>query len=383
MTYLNQAGTSWPKPQAVRLAVQQAMDESHQDWADSFEAQHGRVARAFGAAPERLLLTPGCTSALATAIADVDWREGDRVVTSGLEHHALHRPVTLLERRGVQATAIGRPLDAPIDIGAPIHIGATLDLDALGAELERGGVRLVAMTAACNVTGELLPIREATELAHAHGALMLVDAAQIAGWLPIDVEAMQVDLLAFAGHKGLRAPWGIGGLYVAPHVALASPAATCALPVAGAAPAPCAPMPGYCDVGSVDRFALAGLSAALDDAEPGGTEERLHAARALLEPREAFLDERTSIRPLGARDPRARLPTVAFTVEGRTSTEALAAFGARNVVVAGGLQCAPLAHRTLGTEPDGAIRVSVGPSNDARDVERAIEVLDELCPATS
>lgn len=369
MTYLNQAGTSWPKPDGVRQAVRAAMEASHESWPASFDAQHATVARAFGAQPERLLLTPGCTSALATAIADLDWREGDRVLTSALEHHALHRPVTLLERRGVQVATIGRTPDAPFD------------LDALETELTRAPVRLVALTAACNVTGELLPLPEAIELAHEHGALVLVDAAQIAGWIPIDVQAMKVDLLAFAGHKALRAPWGIGGLYVAPHVALASPSAACELPAPGAEPAPCAPMPGYCDVGSVDRLALAGLAAALEDAASSTPAERLEAARALLEPLEHYLDECPHLRRLGVRDPRARLPTLAFVVDGIPLREVMAAFTERGILVAAGLQCAPLAHRTLDSAPDGALRVSVGPSNDRADIQRAIDALAACAPS--
>ncbi len=138
-------------------------------------------------------------------------------------------------------------------------------------------------------------------------------------------------------------------------------------------------MPGYCDVGSVDRLALAGLAAALDDSEDASQPQRLSTARALLEPLETYLDESSTLRRLGVRAPQARLPTVAFTLEGLPLRETLAAFTARGLVVAGGLQCAPLAHRTLGTDPDGAIRVSVGPSNDEDDIQRAIEVLDDLC----
>lgn len=365
--YLNHAGTSWPKPPAVRRAVQAALEEAHERWPESFAQQHARVARAFGARPERLLLTPGCTSALATAIADLGWSAGDRVLTSALEHHALHRPLSLLEAQGVQLSSIPRAQDGP------------LDLDALEAELARGPVRLVAMTGACNVTGELLPLQRIVQLAHAHGALFLLDAAQIAGWLPIDVEALQVDLLAFAGHKALRAPWGIGGLYVAPQVALASPSASCALPAPGAEAVACAPMPGYCDVGSVDRLALAGLAAALDEAEEGCANERLDQARALLQPLEERLERMPRARPLGVRDPEARLPTLAFTIEGVTLPDALAAFSARALTVAGGLQCAPLAHQTLGSAPAGAIRLSVGPTNSAADIERAGEVLEQLC----
>ena len=136
-------------------------------------------------------------------------------------------------------------------------------------------------------------------------------------------------------------------------------------------------MPGYCDVGSVDRLALAGLAAALDDA--GDLGQRLSDARALMQPLEAFIDEHASIRRLGLRAVEARLPTVAFTIEGVSLSDTLAAFTQHDVVVAGGLQCAPLAHRTLGTDPDGALRISVGPSNTPDDIERAIEVLEELC----
>ena len=117
------------------------------------------------------------------------------------------------------------------------------------------------MTAASNVTGDLLPVPEIVTLAHEHGALALIDGAQVAGWMPLDVAALDVDLLAFTGHKGPHAPWGIGGLYVSERVQMASPNAVCELPVGGGAT--CAPMPGYCDVGSVDRAALAGLEAGL------------------------------------------------------------------------------------------------------------------------
>ena len=102
---------------------------------------------------------------------------------------------------------------------------------------------LLAMTAASNVTGELLPIASLVELARRHGAAALIDAAQIAGWIDLDLPRLGADFVAFAGHKGPQAPWGIGGLYVSPRLAW--------------------PAPGYCDVGSVDRCALAGLAAFL------------------------------------------------------------------------------------------------------------------------
>lgn len=366
MVHLNHAGTSWPKPAPVQRAVADALAAPTVAGGLDFESARERVARTFGVAdPERLLLTPGCTSALSVAVADHAWRAGDRVLTSALEHHALRRPVEQLTAHGVVVETLPRAGDAP------------LDLDALEHELARGNVRLVALTAACNVTGELLPIADVVRRAHEHGALCLVDGAQVAGWLPLDVGALGIDLFAFAGHKALQAPWGIGGLIVAPGVELASPAASCDLPVGGAEPT-CRTLPGYCDVGSVDRAALAGLVAALDWLDEPERADRLSRARALVERVAAALAERPGVRLLGMRDPAARLPTVAFTIDGRTPASIARAFETAGITVAAGEQCAPLAHAALGTASVGAVRLSAGPTTTTDDVERALAVVRGL-----
>ena len=363
MVYLNQAGTSWPKPDVVREAAEAALAAPPDAWREAFHAAHRAVAAHFGVEdPGRLLLTPGCTSALSVAIADHPWQAGDRIVLSHLEHHALHRPATLLEAQGVELVLVPRAADGP------------LDLDALERTLEAGRVRLVAMTAACNVTGELLPVEEIVRLAHAHGALCLVDGAQVCGWMALDLPALGIDLFAFAAHKGLHAPWGLGGLYVAPHVQTRTPAAACEVPAAGEA-ATCATMPGFCDVGSVDLVALAGLHAALGWLAEPAQADRLARARAQVERIADALEALDGVTLLGARAPERRLPTLAFTVRGRSSGEVAAALRQAGVVVGSGLQCAPLAHEALGTAPDGAVRISAGPFVRDDDVERACAAL--------
>jgi len=366
MSYLNHAGTSWPKPECVQAAVAASLRSCPTEWGRDFGRAHGRICEAFGVAvPERLLLTPGCTSALALGIADHPWRPGDRLLCSSLEHHALSRPATLLRERGVEVGRVPRASDGPFD------------LDVLEQELARGGVRLVAVTAACNVTGELLPVAEILSRAHAHGALCLVDGAQTCGWLPVHLANLNVDLFAFAGHKGLLAPWGIGGLYVAPEVAMTSPAASCALPAPGATPS-CATMPGYCDGGSVDRAALAGLVAALDWLEEPEQAEGLERARREVERLTGALEERPGIRLHGVRDPEARLPTIAFTHAERPTRELVDALARHGIVVGSGLQCAPLAHEALGTAPGGVVRLSAGRTTVEDELERALEVIGEL-----
>lgn len=353
MRYLNHAGTSWPKPAPVRGAETwaQALEPGH--WATAFDDAHHRVASAFGVEAAALRLTPGCTSALAVGVADVPWQPGDRVLTSGLEHHALWRPLMKLAGRGVTTTVMGRSVDGP------------LDLDDLERELAVGGVRLVAMSAASNLTGEALPIAAIVERAHAHGALCLIDGAQVAGWMPLDLAALEVDLFAFAGHKGPQAPMGIGGLYVRPGVFLDTPPAACE----GAL---CVPGPGYCDTGSVNLPALVGLAAGLKwMAERAPLPQALALAGALRD----HLEPRPRVRVLGAR---SDVPTVAFVVEGLRSDAVGDAMGRGGVRGRSGTHCAPRAHDTMGSGEAGAMRLSFGPASTEADVQAACAVLDQL-----
>ncbi|QDU40940.1 Cysteine desulfurase [Maioricimonas rarisocia] len=363
--YLNQAGTSWPLPEPVREAMSAAMSRSPAEWGEPFEQAHQAIAEFFHIDdPSRLLLTPGGTSALAVAVADLPWQPGDRVLTSSYEHHALRRPLVKLQDLGVRVEAVPRSDEGP------------LDLDQLEQALQQGGVRLVAMTAASNVTGDLLPVEQIVTLAHRYDALVLIDAAQTAGWWDIDVPASGTDLFAFTGHKGLQGPWGIGGLYVSPHVTMNSPAAACELPKDGGPPV-CSTMPGYCDTGSVDRIALAALAAAVTWLGQHEQQDRLDRARRQAERlRQVAVQAGATL--FGQADPSRRLPTVALTCSRHTPAELARRLADRGVVASGGLQCAPQTHQTLGTAPDGVLRLSVGVSTTDEEVALAAETLADV-----
>ena len=351
MRYLNHAGTSWPKPEAVHLAVRDAEAASPDTWADRFVAAHGRIATHLGVPAETLLPTPSCTAALAVAVADVPWTPGDRVLTSSMEHHALVRPLAKVrDHVGIEVVEVPRAADGP------------LDLDRAEAELRRGRVKLVAVSMASNVTGEELPWRELVPLAHDHGALCLLDGAQVAGWHPLDLTAEEVDVFAFAGHKGPQAPVGIGGLYVRPGVPLRTPAATCDGEL-------CRTGPGYCDTGSVSLPGLSGLAAGLDvmaEARP------LAAALALTTRLRAALAALPGVAVHGG--PPA-VPTVSLTMAGRDPRCLSRALGGAGIVVRGGTQCAPRAHQALGTGDAGALRVSFGPGSEEADLDAVVEQL--------
>jgi selenocysteine lyase/cysteine desulfurase len=362
--YVNNAGTTWPKPDAVPEAVAGALDAEPADAADRFRAAHERIARFLDVRePERLLLTPSCTGALAVALADLPWKQDDVVVTSALEHHALAGPVERLVRdRGVTH----RPI--------PYRPGTPLDLDLLRDVLRGGGVRLVAVTAASNVTGELLPVQAIVDLAHEHGALCLVDAAQTVGLLPVNAAAMRPDILTFAGHKGPLGPPGIGGLWAAPGVRFESPRAVCDI-TAGAA---CAPFPTYCDVGSTNLPAAAGLAAGMSWLEGPGREAP-GRARKLARRLAMALGERPGVVLFGGLEA-GRTATVSFRIDSLPVQEAEAFFRERSILLRAAAHCAPMALEAIGS-PGGTIRVSFGVFNRGGDVDAVLAAVDEAIPA--
>lgn len=360
--YLNHAGTSWPKPPAVLEATREALNTNPIEWPELFQAARKAVARFFHVESSSLLLTPSCTAALQLAVQDHPWRSGDRVLTSHFEHHALHRPLLKLEELGVKVTTLPFGDDEP------------LRLEALESELKAGGVRLLALTAACNVTGRLLPVKEAIALAHRYGALALVDGAQIAGWWDLDLTALDADFFTFAGHKGPQGPWGVGGLYVRPEIRMNCPAATCDL----SKPRATADMPGYCDAGSVNLVALLGLAAACWWLSEPAQQGRLQAARGLAQELAEALREMPRVTLHHDVSVDNKVPTVAMSVAGVASSKLANQLQARGVIASAGLQCAPQAHRALNTAESGVLRFSFGPSSHSGDVQEALERLEHI-----
>lgn len=353
--YLNHAGTSWPKPRPVVAAVEEAMSGSPSGWGERFEAAHRALAEFFGIGdPGQLLLTPGCTSSLATAIADIDLGERNRVLSSVWEHHAVHRPLLKLAQSGgcIEYT--------------PASNESALDLNRLESQLKQGDVGLVAITMSANVTGDLLPYQAVVELAHQYNAQVLLDAAQLVGWIDLDFDTLGADLIAFGGHKGLHGPWGIGGLYIADSARMnSSPVNPESLASEWQA------RPGYCDVGSVDQVALAGLYAAVSWLKKIDRVARINAARQLIAELELALGE-VGARCFSINDANARMPTVAFSVHGHHSEALAASLRTRGLIVGSGLQCAGLAHQTLGTASDGLVRASVGMAQAGAEIQMAI-----------
>lgn len=365
MIYLNHAGTSWPKPPEVLAATASTFNSSPLQWSELFSSAHREVSDFFHVEPKRLLLTPSCTAALQLAVQDHPWQSGDRVLTSHFEHHAMQRALNKIESMGVTVTTL------PYNDEEPIL------LDALEAELKKGSVRMLALTAACNVTGRLLPIEEAIAIAHRFDAMTLIDGAQIAGWWEIDLQALGADLFTFAGHKGPQAPWGIGGLYVRPDLPMSCLSAVCDISEQRARSAESV-MPGYCDAGSVNLASLAGMSAACRWLKSPERQERLNVARRLTASLSEMLREMPEITVHHDCEIESKVPTVAVSLPDRDSTELAKRLRQQGVITSGGFQCAPQAHQALNTGQNGVIRFSFGPSNSINDVHGAAETLRRL-----
>lgn len=362
--YLNHAGTSWPKPPAVRQAIATAGAMPPHEWAAEFDRCTRNTARFFQVPADRLLITSGGTAALTLAMDELPWATGDRILTTRFEHHAVSRHLVKLSQRGVTVATVAPTAQSLID------------LDDMEQRLQSHPVKLVAMTTACNVTGRLLPTERVVELAHRYGALVLLDASQTVGWTEINLTKLGADLVAFAGHKALQGPWGVGGLYVAPHVSMQCPTAACSITAATDFKAPTLGMPGYCDAGSVNLTALAGLSAACDWLRSEASPDRFQKCQAMAVALLDQLQERRDMHVYHKGPAQTRVPTVAFRSE-RHPTEQLQTLLTQHRITASiGHQCAPWAHEALGTADTGVVRVSFGPATPAWAIDRLLEVLD-------
>jgi len=371
--YLDNAATSWPKPDTVYQAVDHFMREigaSPGRGGHRQEEQAQRIADETRAAlaqlfhapdPQGVAFTLNATQAINMALKGL-LRPGDHVITSSIEHNAMWRPLKAVEKRGVEVTA------------APCAPDGTLDPAAVESALQPN-TRLIAMLHASNVLGTLLPIADVGEIAHRHGALLLVDAAQTAGAYPIDMQAMGIDLLAFAGHKGTYGPHGTGGLVVRPGIELETW-------VEGGSGIQSRPdtmpeeLPMRLEAGTQNAAGLAGLLAGVRFVLEQGV-ERIRAHEMALAGR---LIERLRAIPglaiLGPVDPQKRTAVVAITVDDYSPDQLAAVLDkVFSVATRAGLHCAPQAHRAAGTLECGALRFSPGYFNTAEEIDYAADAL--------
>ncbi len=377
MIYLDNAATTMHKPQTVIDAVAQAMcslgnagrgaTSGALDAARTIHGCRAKLARLLGCPrADHVCFTPNSTAALNAAINGVV-RPGDRVVTTVLEHNSVLRPLNrLVAQRGVTVEHAG--CDA----------NGVLDYDEL-ERLVTPGTRAVVVTHASNVTGNAVDIVRVAAMAHAVGALVIVDASQSAGTAQIDMQDMGLDIVCFTGHKGLMGPQGTGGLAVAEGVDVA-PWAMGGTGVHSFDALQPMEWPTRLEAGSRNGHGIAGLSAGVDFIEAQGGVEAIAAhERALADRFLAGVREIPGITLYGAFDQPARSAIVSLNVGNIDSAEISdALMQGWEIATRPGAHCAPLMHRALGTERQGVVRFSFGYFNTVEEVDMAVEALCDL-----
>ena len=378
--YLDNAATSFPKPDAVYAAVdtynrQCGVSVGRGAYHQAVEVGavikrcRARAAEILGAeSPERIIFTFNATDSLNLAIHGL-LEPGDHVVTSVVEHNSVRRPLREWQtRKNVEVTYVDADQTGRVD---PASV----------REAIRPNTKLVALIHASNVTGTIQPIADVGQLARAANALFLVDAAQTAGHLPINVRDLPVDLLACAGHKGLLGPLGTGLLYVRPGVeerlhslrqgGTGSQSEDDHQPTI---------LPDKYESGNHNAPALCGLEASLGFLYDKDIDSILQHELELTEQFLAGLSGIDGVRTLGPPSLDGRVGVVSVAVDGYEpqilSTILDENFG---IQVRAGLHCAPGVHKCIGSfEAGGAVRFSVGAFNTTEDIEATLSALEDI-----
>ncbi|MEI6127980.1 MAG: aminotransferase class V-fold PLP-dependent enzyme [Pseudomonadota bacterium] len=372
--YFDNASTSYPKPQCVYSAVQHALTDIGaspgrgayrlaREASEIISRTRQKASRLLGISePERLVFTKNATEGINAALKG--WlRPGDRVVLSSLEHNAVVRPLTRLSNEGITRTIINCSSGGLIDI----------------AELKKQlcpPPRLVVLVHASNVNGALQPVEEIAALCTKAGVPLLLDAAQTAGVQPVQAALWNLGMLVCSGHKGLLGPPGVGLLYVRPGLEI-HPL------IEGGTGSRSEELtqpdfyPDRMESGTLDLPAIAGLEAGMDFISEKGVEafrdnELCHAG--VLEQSLSALDRvrvfSPAVRGTGV---------VSFTIKGMNPSDVgFILDEAFDIAVRTGLHCAPLAHKTLGTYPEGTVRISPGWFTSSDDIQALMDALKIL-----
>ncbi len=377
--YLDNGATSWPKPDVVyetldtsfrtMFSAKRGSSKASREGSLKLDGARQAVADLFNIADSnRVCFTSGCTHSTNMAIQALNWQEGDAVVMSAVEHHAISRPIRKIAReRGVEFFVVPYTNDMPFDLAYFEDLLKT-----------KPNIKLVATTHASNVIGCILPVTEIGALCKQYNVPYLLDAAQSGGVLNVDVQAMNITMLALAGHKSLYGPPGIGVLYMGEHEKLDwrtfMEGGTGG--DSGKHPMAAEPPNGF-EVGTIPLPQILALAEGVkwvSDQEV----EYIHAhetnlLKALLE----GLNTINGITIYGSQDISTKTPVVSFNLDGHDPQELGALlYDEFGIALRGGFHCAPMAHESIGTvDKGGTLRASLGAFTKKEDVQALITAL--------
>jgi cysteine desulfurase family protein len=375
IVYLNNAATSFPKPPGVVRAVRQAMllassSPGRSGYGESvserqiFETRQALASLLGVPDPAHLIFTKNATEALNLVLRGV-LRSGDHVITTSMEHNSVARPLTFLRGRGISFTRVACAPDGRLD---PSDVEKAI----------QPNTRLIAAVHASNVCGTILPVHDLARIARERGLLLLVDAAQTAGAITMNLGELGADFVAFSGHKGLLGPQGTGGLYLR-DPSLVEP--LCFGGTGSRSDSSSQPdfAPDKFESGTPNMPGLAGLGAAARFLAKRGIARICKRERALTRVMLEGLVQMPSVTVYGPRDASLQVGVVSLNIgdldPGRVAMRLEDDFG---ILTRSGLHCAPWAHETIGTLNRGTLRLSVGWAATAADIAHALQALRSI-----
>ena len=375
MIYFDNAATTRMKPPEVAVAVARAIDsfggvgrgvhEASIDAGMTVFMARQKLSDLFGGpGAKRLTFAYNATEALNIAICGL-LKAGDHAITTAASHNSVLRPLFRAQDAG--------EIDLSI---VPIGADGSLDYDAFDAAF-RENTRIAVVTHASNLTGDVYDIARMAEIAHAHGALLVVDAAQTAGVVPIDMAAQGLDVVCFTGHKSLYGPQGTGGLCVAEDVDIA------AFKVGGSGTHSYdrehpSFMPEHLEAGTLNAHGVAGLLAGVTYIEGKGVDVIRAETQALATRFEDAVRAMPGVRVYGGGGI-DRTGIVALNVADVDSATVADLLNAEyGICTRAGAHCAPLMHEAIGTDAQGAVRFSFSHFNTEEEIDTAIAAMQEI-----
>lgn len=375
MIYLDNAATSFKKPDCVIEAVADAMRHmgnsgrgAHDVSLDAsrmiFDTRQ-MISELFGAyGPTQVAFTANSTESLNIAIQGL-FEPGDHVITTMLEHNSVLRPLYLMERRGVELTIVSADRKGNIDY---------LDLEKSIRENTRG----IVCTHASNLTGNMLDLGKIGEFCRRRGILLVADASQSAGVFEINMQKMQIDALCFTGHKSLLGPQGIGGLCVREGLVI-KPLVVGGSGIKSYSKLRPAEMPAALEAGTLNGHGIAGLHAALTYIRQTGMDTIRERELSLMRRFYDGVIKIPEVKVYGDFDVSLRAPIVALNIGTYDSGEVADELGCTyGIAVRAGAHCAPLMHEALGTKEQGAVRFSMSHFNTEDEIDAAVLAVRQL-----
>ena len=376
--YFDNGSTSWPKAPKVAEAMADllthgAFNINRGNYEGAYEVEatvldtREQLARLFHAKDSRsVIFTPGITYSLNYFIKGF-LQSGDHVLVSGMEHNAVMRPLKQMEAIGVTYDVVRTEVDGTIQ---PEDVERAI----------KNNTKAIIMLHASNVCGTIVPIKAIGEICRRHHLFFVVDTAQSAGTIPVNMQECNIDFLAFTGHKGLLGPQGIGGFLISeelndqmkPYIAGGTGSQSDVLQMPES-------LPDKYESGTMNLPGIIGLHAALSYIEETGI---MTSHRKKLELTQYFLEnvkEFTNIRIVGKEGMKDRVAVVSLDfVQEDNAVIAFELEQNYGIMTRVGLHCAPIAHRTLHTYPQGTVRFAFSASNTRGEIDQCIEGFREI-----